>query len=507
MRLMHRLAATAIGFTLGLGALAYSQVQEDPPEDPPNRGATAAISWLAAGEPDVTPQVLGAPSSRPVRRRLGRHLATELVRPSDLAYRGAFRLPDRIEGSPEQATFEYGGTALAFRAAGDPSGANDGFPGSLYLNGLDVEAWIAEVSIPTPVVSPSKNLDELQVARIIQPFSDLRGNLFNTLTEIPRLGLCVLTTPQTGEKIHLAWGQHFQEDQAFRLPSHAWCNPNLASPQLAGAWWIGEQSPYSVNGFMFEIPEAWAVAHTAGRRLATGRFRDGGWSGRGPSLFAYAPWHSGNPPAPGTRLQDTTLLLYSHTRWDPGDPTDTMLAGYQHPDEWEGGAFLTTTDGRSAVIFVGAKAVGQYYWYGWINPAGPEIPCVELHAVGDTACFTADGSPCPDSLNRECEGHTSERGWWSSRWAAEIIFYDPADLAAVAAGAIPSGAPQPYAVLAIDERLFLPNPPVEPDSIGVGQQRRYRIGDVAYDRNQGNLYISERFADGAKPLIHVFALR
>jgi len=36
------------------------------------------------------------------------------------------------------------------------------------------------------------------------------------------------------------------------------------------------------------------------------------------------------------------------------------------------------------------------------------------------------------------------------------------------------------------------------------KQRRNRIGDVAYDRANGLLYILELFADGAKPVVHVW---
>jgi len=48
-------------------------------------------------------------------------------------------------------------------------------------------------------------------------------------------------------------------------------------------------------------------------RLATGRYRDGGWSGMGPDLIAIAPWQAGDPPSKGTHLEAIALLLYSNT--------------------------------------------------------------------------------------------------------------------------------------------------------------------------------------------------
>jgi hypothetical protein len=122
-------------------------------------------------------------------------------------------------------------------------------------------------------------------------------------------------------------------------------------------------------------------------------------------------------------------------------------------------------------------------------------------------CYNADGTPCPANLLVECAGHTSDRGWWSSRSEAQIIFYNPDDLAAVAAGVLAPGQPQPYASLTIDDRLFLPDPCVESMSAGTGRQRRYRLGEAAYDRAGGRLFILERFADGAKPVVHVWQVR
>lgn len=156
-----------------------------------------------------------------------------------------------------------------------------------------------------------------------------------------------------------------------------------------------------------------------GRVIATGRFRDSGWSGMGPVLIAYRPWDTNeNAPNAGASIQATPLLRYA-------DSTETAviercLSGYQHPDEWSGGAWLTTTSGKSAVLFGGAKSVGAKYWYG------------------------------------------------------------------------------------IDERMFFKPSDVELEMLGSGSQRRYRLGDVAYDRANGLLYALELFADGAKPVVHVW---
>jgi hypothetical protein len=433
-------------------------------------------------------------------------IPSRLIQPSDLEYLGAFRLPDDAE---RPRTFEYGGNAMTFNPNGDPSGPANGFPGSLFITGHDRLPYgelpdgsqVAEIRIPVPVVS--ENLADLNQAEFIQGFHDVAEGFFTELEEIPRIGMVYLDTPATGPKIHLAWGQHLQPETP--VASHAWFDPNLAAPDMQETWFIGHQSLYSVNGYMFEILASWADTHVQGRYLGTGHFKDGGWSGMGPALFAYRPWidESGTPALPGTHLEETVLLLYESSM--STDNIEQCMDGYQHPDEWEGGAWLTTGTGKSAVLFAGTKSTGAKYWYGFVNPAGPEYPCVEEEMVGEfTLCRLADGTPCPPEDLTECQGHNDYRGWWSSWFDARFILYDPADLARVAAGEIASWEPQPYATLDVDEYLFLNPAGVEPDMLGTGVQRRYRIGDVAYDRENALLYVLELYADGAKPVVHVW---
>jgi hypothetical protein len=423
-----------------------------------------------------------------------------------LIYLGAFRLP---EPGPRPYTFEYGGNAMTFNPHGDPLSDSDGFPGSLFITGHDRLPYgempdgsqVAELSIPAPVISTS--LADLPRAGFIQGFQDIAAGFFSELEELPRIGMAYLDTPATGPLIHLSWGQHLQPDPP--VASHAWFNPNLSAPDLQGTWFIGDQSLYSVNGYLFEIPAAWADTYAQGRYLATGRFKDGGWSGMGPALFAYRPWvdASGTPPPDGIHLEETTLLLYEYST--NTENIERCLEGYQHPDEWEGGAWLTSENGETAVVFAGTKSIGERYWYGFANPAGPEFPCVEEEMIGDfTLCRLANGSPCPPEDLIECPNHNDYRGWWSTRFEARLIFYDPADLARVAVGELETWQPQPYAILNIEPYLFHNPDGVEQDMLGSGVQRRYRIGDVAYDRGNNLLYILELFADGAQPVVHVW---
>ncbi|MCI0520594.1 MAG: hypothetical protein L0Z70_10110 [Chloroflexi bacterium] len=429
----------------------------------------------------------------------------ELLGPADLIYRGAFRLP---QGGERPLTFAYGGAAMTFNPKGDPSGAADGYAGSLFISGHDRLPYgelpngnqIAELSIPPP--SLGRNVSALPQAEFIQGFRDVAAGFFPSLEELPRLGLLYLDDPATGPLLHLIWGQHLQPDSP--AASHTWFSTNLANPQMQPPWFIAGFSPYSVNGYLMEIPADWADLYVQGRPIATGRYKDGGWSGMGPALIAYRPWDDqGNPPAANAQIEAAPLLLYEGSQ--NALDIERAMDRYQHPDEWEGGAWITTGGGKSAVLFAGNKSLGEKYWYGFANPAGTQFPCVEQEMVDQfTLCRLADGTHCPPDDLVECAGHNDYRGWWSTRFEAQFIFYDPADLARVAVGEMQPWEPQPYAVLSVDERLFLNPSGVEADMLGTGAQRRYRIGEVAYDRASGNLYVLELFADGAQPVIHVW---
>ena len=428
---------------------------------------------------------------------------TALIQPQDLFYLGAFRLPD---GTDRPFTFEYGGNAMTLI----PHDASEGnLPGSLVITGHDRLPYgemtdgsqVAEVTIPQPVIS--KDVYALPIAEIIQPFADVAKGQFMGLDELPRIGLAYLDHPDTGPLIHIAWGAHFQEDDGNR-PSHAWFSPDFSNPDFQGEWFLQGVNLYSANGYLFTIPEDWAEQFTQGKQLAAGRYRDGGWSGMGPNLYVYQPWLTdGSAPANGSQIPAIQLLAYENS--EMADNFDHALNGYSHADEWEGAAWLSTITGKMAVIFTGTKATGEKTWYGWRNPQGAEFPCIETELRDQfTTCYLANGSPCPAEDLNGCSGHNDYRGWWSSAFEAQILFYNPDDLIKVAAGLIESWQPQPYAVLSLEDVLFHNPDQVEIEMLGDGIQAIHRIGAATFNPENGLLYVLELFADGAKPVVHVW---
>ena len=384
----------------------------------------------------------------------------QLIQPEHLTYKGAFLTPAWIS---DTEFWEYGGTAMTYYPNGDPSGPTDGYPGSIFAAGFDVLQYFSELTIPVPVISPAKDIAALNVAQTLQSFTDVTGGLYDPLIEeMPRVGVEYLPAQvgQSSDKLYYCWGAHFQElDSPSDMPSHSWGELTLAAPQIEGVWWLGDLSSYCSNDYLFSIPETWANSNTPGMRLVSGRYRDGGWSGFGPSLIAFGPWMNGNPPANGDTLTTKTLLLYSNNRNGEPDPWYEMN-GYRHADEWAGGAWLTSGS-SSAVIFVGTKGVGET-WYG--NEEGPCLEC-------------------------------DNRGWWSAVHEGQMLFYDPADFAAVAAGTMQPHEPQPYAVLNLDDQLYHLR----------STQQWYHVGAASYDRENRLLYIFEpgRFEED-RTLIHVW---
>jgi len=399
--------------------------------------------------------------------------AAHRILPEDLVYVGAFRLPD----GPEEYAWLWSGQALAYRPDGDPKGADDGHPGSLFGSGHNWHQWVSEISIPHPVISKSKNLDDLPTATTLQKFADIRGDLYAEEMEQPRCGLAIL--PPQGEqktaKLYFCFAPHL--DEVGKGPSHGWCELDLSKPQSAGLWRIDDLRNYLTCDYLCPLEKGWADAHAKGNYLATGRFRDGGQAGQGPSLFAIAPWQHGNPPAKGATLEAVTLLRYSAF----GEAEQHNLKDYHHSDEWSGAAFLTAgaKGEKSAMVFVGTKGRGKC-WYGFANGVvwPEEGPWPEV----------------PDWPN-------DQRGWWSTKFVPQILFYDPADLAAVAAGRMKPYEPQPYAVMDIGDVMFAEAEPKD-------QPRRMSLlGACAFDRRNGYLYVVEPRADEDKSIIHCWRVK
>jgi hypothetical protein len=386
----------------------------------------------------------------------GLGVGENLIHPDNFTYLGAFRLPDASGGS----NWEYSGHGLTHRPAADQA---QNTYGSLFGFGHDQHLQVSEISIPEPIIS--KNLDDLNTATTIQPFADISGGLFSPEEmSIPRAGIAYLN-----ERLYFTFGQHIQDFE----PSHGSASLNLTDAE--GAYIFGNYTNYITNDYLLEIPPEWASA-LGGYPLASGRAREGLWSGRGPALFAYKPDVVSN----GVLTDVVPLLLYGTQGAAPDIISDESMAvnDYHDADHWWGVSWLTAGE-NTAVIFAGTKALGNE-WYGFANGVVWDYSCSENNSCPDVPDFPYD-----------------DRGFWSESYQPQIIFYDPAQLVAVANSESESWQPQPYATLDLSEYLLAPE-------LDFHNYKRDIIGAIAFDRENGRLYVIERLADEYKSVIHVW---
>lgn len=296
-----------------------------------------------------------------------------------LDYQGAFRVPPgSFPGDPGNVdgreTWAYGGRGLAFY----PGGAGGG---SLYGSCHAQIGWLGEMSIPAPVISPTKTLGDLNTATQLQNFYPGGATGVLGLEYLPAQG-----SQLTGKLYAVSGAGNSGSAQIL-----SWCELDLSNPQVQGPWNPANLDSRLGEELAMEIPSAWAGTHVGGRALAIG----GHWGlwGRGPALWATAPWLETTQPPPAGDMPGTVLLRY--------DASNTMQ-DYHPEDEWKCGAWLEL-GGDQAAIFAGRKAT----------------------TVGTVTTY-----------------------------AATILFYDPDDLAQVASGAWETYDPQPYAVLDMESLMF-----------------------------------------------------
>ncbi len=388
-----------------------------------------------------------------------------LLQPSDLIYKGAFRLPLTQN---QYSKWESGGTALAYRPNGDASGPNDGYPGSLFGVGSDKVPAASEVSIPAPIISLEKNALKLNVAKTIQPFGDITGG-FRDKVDVDTIGGLAYLEPskqQPTEKLY--WSIHeYYNVAGIDFLSHGRSSTNIAKPNPEGVWHLGpktekdKNSPFhsmKTGDYMFTIPRLWADVNLGGEYLATGRVREAGTNGssQGPAIFSFAPNnYESSKLSHGAEIKATPLLYYP---FGAGH-----MPNYLKCDHWNGGAWLTGNEGKEAVVITGRKSLGEERY-------GPAIE-------GD--CFPYKGYHC-------------------SPYESQILFYDPEDLAQVAKGNKKPWESIPYATFR-PQKYFWPSCPGS-------------LGGTTFDRKRKLLYVVQLWADKQtnpyedRPLVHVFQI-
>jgi hypothetical protein len=441
------------------------QLPQSPRETTSLSDATAADETpeLSAGELSTKRDrvVLQKSAAQPaIRHRAALH--DSMITPGNFEYVGAFRAP---QTGDNDSTFAYGGSGVAYNPEGDSSGPDDGHPGSLFLVGHQQQQRVAEISIPVPVNSKYKQIDDLPAASLLQPFSDITDGLLEEMTagssEHFQLGGMVVTNGL------LHWTMHKYYNVAnIDYPSHGTSGLDLQSSIADGPWHLGpmnsgrpEWHSYKHAGYIFEIPSAEANQWFGGRNLISGLQISTGLqaSSQGPAMFAYSLPPEGT--APGASLSAIPLVWYSLQQ----------PIGRHHPaDSWRGGAWLTLGN-KQAVVIAGRKALGDFY-YGEARP-------------------------------QDC---TPDKGYHGPPYEVEMLFYSPASLIHAANGSLPAEGLRPW--FRWDSLT---------DGGGINQYLfstcSQEIGGLAYDRERNLLYLVQlnagALADNRNepfPVVHVF---
>jgi len=402
--------------------------------------------------------------------------STDVINPSGFTYLGAIGLPE---------DFAYGADGLAFNPNGDGgqtgSGSTDGFPGSFFVTDINQphRGFVGEVTIPEPIITSTKNIEDLNQATIIQTPVNIRPDNVNNW-EYVDVWLTGLEYVENENRLYSSWAIYY--DVIFDKTASLSCIDanNLASGEKYGAWFLGSSDeseipndPY-LNDYLFKVPQNWADENLSGQSLINGRYREGGLSGLGPTFYSTSPTVSGDPPAANTEADFTTLLQYGPVEESDNYNFPNSLNDYNHADWWKGADWISV-DEQNAVVVIGNKGLGHNY-YGY-NGERMRHDWV----IADL--------PYPEFAETDPDG----KGWKAYNTVPMIIFYNPDDLAAVASETLESYTPQPYAALRLNKNAFFSS--------------EAQISSAAYDSYNNLLYITEFLPEEfGNVIIHVWEI-
>ena len=396
-----------------------------------------------AAQPSGTGPASGAAKTRSTPEAPPRTLAR--LAATDLAYEGAFRLPD---------IFDWGARGL---------GHVRGSQGDVLLVlGRDQHpAEFGPVAIPRPVAT--RNVSQLPVAQVLGSVRSFDGPLLESISTETAFGGGIEYVPrrgsQTTDKLYGSIDNWYGvSDESY--PTIWFSEVDGSNPK--GVFHVGPMSaPFHGNmagDYLFAVPSWYADRFLGGRTLVTGKTRGAFHGSQGPSLFAFRAWESDAPSG----FLDALPIIWYRIQYpacagpNVGDKARCDFPGFTMCDKWEGASFVGTPT-RQAVLLVGTKGLGNNGY----------------------------GEPPPGSCGES-------KGYHCDPYEREVIFYDVQELGAAAQGARPAWSVQPYLVWRPQE-FFL-------QGRSCGQ-----VGGMAYDVVSQRLFVVEKgIGDNNGAVIHVW---
>ena len=412
----------------------------------------------------------------------------DLVQPEDFQYLGAFRLPDDFNWGARGMSYYPGGASGSGSLLITTSEALRTPDGTACYEGLsNCAAYFAEVAIPDPV--KATEWTALPEASFLTQPATFDDGLVQTVHPAHAFvtGIQYVTRQgsQATDKIYGSLNEWYPEgDFANDSFPTIWFS-DLDGSDAKGVFHVGPKADPLYHGrkmgdFLFMVPTWYADQHLGGRTLVTGRSRGtpagdspelttmGG--SQGPTLFAFRPLTSDNPPE--SEEIDALPMLYYRVKY-PGcagpdigagsTPADCDYPGFSMCDSWSGGSFIGTRD-KNAIVLLGHKGATNCYY------------CDETGT--DPECHV---SPAPAECVRYCN---EDRGYHCGPYQRQIIFYDTAKLASAAQGSI-----SPWDIIPYD--IWKPT-----DFFLTGDNVCGDVGGMAYDDATKRLFVIERGLGG-----------
>lgn len=366
----------------------------------------------------------------------------ERLEPGELVYQGAFAVPQWKPG----VRWGYGLAGLGYDpASGNLIGTSHGTPGRGVTGHLVAALEIPEARRTDPQTPPDLRLKLLDRAKQVSPWRDVVAPLRPRLRELALDkwgGLVVLEG-----RIRWSWWAFYAVQPLGRIDHPTFGASSFDGQEVRGLWKAG---PYGepvyhqkrTSRYLAVIPREWADQHVAGRRLAAGKGDGAGSAGvsHGPAIVALDHRLGASDTA---ELEAQSLVHFGK---------DRAIEGWSACDKWTGLAWT-----RRAVIVCGRRGTAAADCYGSPGECG-------------AGCGTSKGNHCEP--------------YW-----AELLFFDPQELARSAAGEITPEEVRPYARRQLSE--FWP-------------VCHRQTGGMAWDPAGGRLYLVQD--NGEQPLIHVWAL-
>ena len=387
---------------------------------------------------------------QPIQKPSSTTLASlPLVQPTSLVYQGSFRLP--LQASGENG-FAYGGTALAFNP----------LRGSLYIVGHDWRQQVAEISVPE--IRKGAALGGLDTAELLQPLTDATEGKLRTVNPADKNAKKIGGLLPYHNKLYIS-GFSYYDGGETQVLSHFVSGLDLSvKGDVSGPFRVGKLKSGFVSGYMALIPAAWQAA--LGGPAFTGQccIAIVGRTSSGPALFSLDPEDIGvKDPVPAT-----PLVYY---------PIEAPLTPWNGTNVYYNGSTqihgVVLPEGTRSVLFFGRHGLGTFC-YG----AG-------------TSQENLRGTKMPNGVNYCYNPEDQSKGTHAYPYAYYVWGYDALDLAAVKGGHKRPWQIKPYAVW----KLELPYP-----------ARTTRLNGAAYDAATGRIFLVQGYADGDKPVIHVFTV-